>query len=133
MTNPPDDSPDPAVRAAHATCMYLSGSDRFDRPLTQGQKTEILDHLVRFAACLRQHGVDAPDPKADAQGDPSLVLPDSYSIDDPNADFHAPAGAPGASQECAGRCSATSTSFPVSRLAPRSPATPPPVRSTSST
>jgi hypothetical protein len=64
--------------------MYLSGSDRFDRPLTQGQKTEILDHLVRFAACLRQHGVDAPDPKADAQGDPSLVLPDSYSIDDPD-------------------------------------------------
>jgi hypothetical protein len=39
--------------------------------------------MLAYARCLRQHGIDMPDPKFDAQGHMAMQLPSGVGPDDP--------------------------------------------------
>jgi hypothetical protein len=60
MQNPPGVGPgNPKYDAAEQTCQqYLPGGGAPEKPNPQEQQ-----QMVQFARCMRQHGVDIPDPK----------------------------------------------------------------------
>jgi hypothetical protein len=38
------------------------------RPLSRAERAKFLDAGLKFARCMRAHGIDVPDPKADGNG-----------------------------------------------------------------
>ena len=40
------------------------------------------EQLLAFAECMREQGVDLPDPTVDADGNPQLVPPDDFELED---------------------------------------------------
>jgi hypothetical protein len=60
IQNPPGVGPDdPKFKAANQACQqYLPGGGAPEKPNPQEQQ-----QMVQFARCMRQHGVDMPDPK----------------------------------------------------------------------
>jgi hypothetical protein len=68
----------------------LSGSDRPTATTTSnaagGSRTDRRQAALEFARCMRQHGIDMPDPRFDADGNMTLTIrgrPGSPKPDDP--------------------------------------------------
>jgi hypothetical protein len=74
QVHPPGVSPDdPKVRAARQACrQYRPNGGQAQRPSPQQQQ-----EMVAFARCMRQHGIDMPDPKPDGRVDMRGVDSDS--------------------------------------------------------
>jgi hypothetical protein len=68
----------PKLRAAEQACQqYLSNGGQARKPNAQEQQ-----QMVAFARCMRQHGVNVPDPQITADG-PELRYPRGVDPDDP--------------------------------------------------
>ena len=74
----PAEQKSPKRRAAEQACQqYLSNGGQARKPNAQEQQ-----QLVQFAKCVRQHGVNLPDPQITADG-PELRYPRGTDPDDP--------------------------------------------------
>jgi hypothetical protein len=74
----PAEQKSPKLRAAEQACQqYLSNGGQARKPNAQEQQ-----QLVQFARCVRQHGVNLPDPQITADG-PELRYPRGTDPDDP--------------------------------------------------
>lgn len=69
------------VREATADCRAKTGGG--PREPTDAEKTELRDQALKFAACLREHGVDVPDPGSGNGG--GLLLRRGAAGIDPNS------------------------------------------------
>jgi hypothetical protein len=52
-------------------------------PLTEEQEAELRQAALDFAKCMREHGVDMPDPKFGQGGGVTQLMPEGSSPDDP--------------------------------------------------
>jgi hypothetical protein len=74
----PAEQKSPKLRAAEQACQqYLSSGGQARKPNAQEQQ-----QLVQFARCMRQHGIDLPDPQITADG-PELRYPRGTDPEDP--------------------------------------------------
>jgi hypothetical protein len=83
----PSGTPDPAtiakLQTASKQCQTETGHQSPFQNLTDDQKKAMLDQALKFAACMRQHGVDMPDPQLT---DKRITIPQSASSNfDPNS------------------------------------------------
>jgi hypothetical protein len=51
--------------------------------LNEEQKAKLREAALEFAKCMREHGVDMPDPKVDESGGLTQLMPEGSSPDDP--------------------------------------------------
>jgi hypothetical protein len=80
----------------------LDGSDRPTATTGPGNSgKDFKQQMLAYARCLRQHGIDIPDPKFDANGHMAMQLPSGVGPDDPKfkaaeqaCKQYAPSGAP---------------------------------------
>jgi hypothetical protein len=62
----------------------LGGSDKATSTTSPGNSgKDLKQQMLAYARCLRQHGVDMPDPKVDANGHMAMQLPAGVGPDDP--------------------------------------------------
>jgi hypothetical protein len=67
------DPDDPKVKAAEQACkQYRAGGEARRRPSPQQQQ-----EMLAFARCMRQHGINIPDPKLDGRVDMRGINPDA--------------------------------------------------------
>jgi hypothetical protein len=80
IQNPPGVGPDnPKFKAANQACQkYLPNGGAPQKPNPQEQQ-----QMLAFARCMRQHGVNMPDPKLEANGRTEWRLPSGIRKDDP--------------------------------------------------
>jgi hypothetical protein len=68
----PIDPDDPKFQAARQACrQYRANGGQAQRPSPQQQQ-----EMLAFARCMRQHGINMPDPQPDGRVDTSGVNPD---------------------------------------------------------
>ncbi|MBP2707437.1 hypothetical protein JOL79_26995 [Microbispora sp. RL4-1S] len=51
--------------------------------LSADEKKKMLDRALRYAACVRKHGMDMPDPQLDSRGGVRITAPDGVGKDSP--------------------------------------------------
>ena len=77
---------DPAFKAADKACQPILQRAQQDLPTpSPAEQAKQRDHALAFAKCMREHGVDMPDPTFDAQGHISISIgsPNGGSSPDP--------------------------------------------------
>lgn len=74
-----------AMDAAAAACDPILEDAFGEFELTPEQQTEMLDQELAFARCMRDNGVDWPDPSGDMSGPVAIELPDNVDPEDLNA------------------------------------------------
>lgn len=68
------EGPNPETgKAARSACKQYAPVR--DAPSSEDRK-RMMDQGIKFAACMRQHGVDVPDPVQDADGGIELKMPE---------------------------------------------------------
>jgi len=77
-----DDRDGSYVRAAQQACRRSLPGGQARKPTAQDQQQALAQGLA-FVRCMRQHGIDWPDPKLDAQGDLRQEGPPGIDPDDP--------------------------------------------------
>jgi hypothetical protein len=76
------DQNSPALRQAQEACQSLLGRIR-PPDLSEEERQEMMDKALEFARCMREHGVEVPDPSPSRGGGLSLELPPNFDPDDP--------------------------------------------------
>jgi hypothetical protein len=67
---------DPAFQKADAKCKPILEAARQSAPKPSAEEqAKARDHALAFAKCMREHGVDMPDPTFDGEGRISMRLP----------------------------------------------------------
>ena len=67
---------DPAFKAADKVCQPILRRAQQDLPAPSAEEqAKARDHALAFAKCMRQHGVDMPDPTFDSDGHISISVP----------------------------------------------------------
>jgi hypothetical protein len=61
----------------------LGGDDKATATTSPGGGGDVRQRALAYARCLRQHGIDMPDPTFDAQGRMAMQLPSGVGPDDP--------------------------------------------------
>jgi hypothetical protein len=73
----------PAFKAADKKCKPILDAARADMPEPSAEeKAEAQDRALAFAKCMREHGVDMPDPTFDANGGIGIMVPEGAAGDD---------------------------------------------------
>jgi hypothetical protein len=80
---------------AHEACQHLMG-DAGPINLSPEQQQEMQDQALAFSRCMREHGVDMPDPTFDGQGHVMMKIDDGTGLDPSDPKFEAAQQACGA-------------------------------------
>jgi hypothetical protein len=86
----PDDT---AMKAAASACQPIMDKAQQNAPRpSPAEEAKMKDQALKFARCMRQHGVDMPDPTFDGNGDSKIVI-GGGSSDSPSSGNSASNGA----------------------------------------
>jgi hypothetical protein len=67
---------DPAFKKADKVCQPILRRSQQDLPQPSAEEqAKARDHALAFAKCMREHGVDMPDPKFDGEGHVAIQIP----------------------------------------------------------
>jgi hypothetical protein len=67
--------PDPTFKAAAEACQSIMDEVQQEMPkLSAEEEAKMRDGALKFAQCMREHGVDMPDPTFDAAGGSAVVI-----------------------------------------------------------
>jgi hypothetical protein len=67
---------DPAFKAADKVCQpILKRSQQDVAPPSPAEQAKARDHALAFAKCMREHGIDMPDPTFNSEGHISISIP----------------------------------------------------------
>jgi hypothetical protein len=67
---------DPAFKKADKVCQPILRRSEQDLPQpSPEEQAKARDHALAFAKCMREHGVDMPDPKFDGEGHIAIEMP----------------------------------------------------------
>ena len=67
--------PDPTFKAAAEACQSIMDAVQQEMPkLSPEEEAKMRDDALKFAQCMREHGVDMPDPTFDAGGGSAVVI-----------------------------------------------------------
>ena len=70
--------PDPTFKAAAEACQSIMDAVQQEMPkLSAEEEAKMRDSALKFAQCMREHGVDMPDPTFDAGGGSAVVIQDA--------------------------------------------------------
>jgi hypothetical protein len=84
----PDNANPATVRAAEKACK--SYQDKIKPPaLTEAQKEEFKKSALENSRCMREHGIDMPDPQFGADGRVTMKIDKASGIDPDSAKFRA--------------------------------------------
>jgi hypothetical protein len=76
------DTDDPEVQAAQDKCQSILDQGQSSDAPDEGQQAELQEQVLAFAQCMREHGIDFPDPEVSDNG---AVLPQLGSGVDPDS------------------------------------------------
>lgn len=71
---------DPATEKALEACRDLMGTPA---EISDEQRAKLQDAFLAFAKCMRENGVDMPDPDLGSEGAVRMLLPEGVTPDDP--------------------------------------------------
>jgi hypothetical protein len=80
------------IRAAEEDCQPLLEAAESDEVVDPEQEAERREQMLAYAECMREHGIDMPDPVVDDDGRAQMQMPDTVN----RQEFQA------ASAECGG-------------------------------
>jgi hypothetical protein len=75
-------------QAANEACKDLLG-DMGPQNMSPEQSKEMQDQALAFSRCMREHGVNMPDPNFDGEGHVMMKIDDSTGVDPSDPDFEA--------------------------------------------
>lgn len=74
---------DPNFESASQACQPILDEAIGDIELTPEMREEMQETMLAFAECMREEGVDYPDPQIDDSGMPGMEMPEDWDPTDP--------------------------------------------------